>query len=107
MNDRNTNRAGAHAEPSPTFTGRLVGLCGKEGCGAGAEISGAVCRTAATADNGHAVQGHLYNYNGHRVIAMRSGARVPVEHVSPITEFANAVDLVPLPMRYHGGELPR
>ena len=40
------------------------------------------------------------------MIALKSGLRVPVEYVEPLTVFADAADLVPLAMRYHAGSLP-
>ena len=58
------------------------------------------------ADEGHVTQGHLYDFNGRAVIALKSGSRVPVEYVERVTVFADAADLVPLAMRYHGGSIP-
>ena len=54
-----------------------------------------------------AIQGCLYDFNGRAVIALKSGSHVPVEYVEPVTVFADAADLVPLAMRYHGNEVPR
>ena len=41
------------------------------------------------------------------MIALKSGSRVPVEYVEPVTVFADAADLVPLAMRYHMNEVPQ
>ena len=57
-----------------------------------------------------AQQGHLYEYQGERVIAMNSGRFVRVRPI--IGEWLGDVDVVeaeeltPLPMRYFYDELP-
>ena len=60
-------------------------------------------QSAANAEGSHVKQGCLYDFNGRAVIALKSGTRVPVEYVEPVTVFADAADLVPLAMRYFHG----
>lgn len=57
-------------------------------------------------------QGHKYSYFGLAVIAMESGVRVKVRQLWPDAhwlgpEMTAHIDwLKPLPMKYHGGEVP-
>lgn len=59
-----------------------------------------------------AVQGRKYSHGSKRVIALKSGRFVRVGVLTEgqpwFTSFflANARELSPLPMRYHGGQLP-
>lgn len=59
-----------------------------------------------------AVQGHLYRHEGRRVIAFESGSFVKVAPLMMDGDwfgepyFAMSRKLTPLPMRYHGGQLP-
>ena len=64
-------------------------------------------QSASNADRGNAQQGHLYDFNGRAVIALKTGSLVPVEYVEPLTVFADAADLVPLAMRYFGRDVTR
>lgn len=60
-------------------------------------------------------QGHKYAYRGWEVLALQSGDGLvkvaPIDHSQPYPlghpEFANAGDLVPQPMAYFHGELPK
>lgn len=57
-------------------------------------------------------QGHKYSYFGLAVIAMESGSRVKVRQLWPDAPWlgaemtADAEWLKPLPMKYHGCEVP-
>ena len=61
-------------------------------------------------------QGHLYAYRHQRVIAVQSNpgrgtvrcVRIEPTHPSGMgpTFWATATELVPLPMKYHGGQIP-
>lgn len=59
-----------------------------------------------------AVQGRKYSHGSKRVIALKSGRFVRVGVLTEgqpwftSTFLANARELSPLPMRYHGGQLP-
>ena len=107
MNDRSTNRVGAPGDATAPAMQDMDGLHGVESGSVGAQVPADVCSPAATADRGHVTQGHLYDFNGRAVIALKSGSRVPVEYVEPLTVFADAVDLVPLAMRYFGRDVTR
>lgn len=107
MNDRSTNRAGAPCDATAPAMQDVDGIRGMEGVSTGAQVPGDVCGVAEYVGRGRAIQGRLYDFRGRAVIALKSGSRVPVEFVEPVTVFADAADLVPLAMRYHGGELPR
>ena len=107
MNDRTANRAGALDGAAGPAMQDVDGLRGMESGSTGAQVPGDVCGVAATAGGSHVTQGHLYDFNGRAVIALKSGSRVPVEYVEPVTVFADAVDLVPLAMRYFGKDVTR
>lgn len=69
----------------------------------------------ARSDRGcsEARQGHLYDHNGNDVIALSSGAIARVVYIDPTWEWCSppfhvdATELVPLPMKYYHGEIPR
>jgi hypothetical protein len=58
-------------------------------------------------------QGHRYNLGGSSVIALNSGPQARVMHFRPgepwhgLVEVANADQLVPEPMKYFHGEVPK
>lgn len=57
-------------------------------------------------------QGHKYDYFGVPVLAMESGERVKVREIQQDATWlgaemiAHADWLKPMPMKYHGGEVP-
>jgi hypothetical protein len=59
-----------------------------------------------------ASQGHLYHWRGNPVIAMEGGSFPRVVHIDPAWQWCSppfnvqAADLVPMPMRYYGGNVP-
>lgn len=61
-----------------------------------------------------AKQGHRYQHHGWEVLALETGAGLvkvaPLDDSQPyplgLATYAQATELVPLPMRYFGGELP-
>ena len=107
MNDRSTNRTGAPGDATAPAVQDVDGLREVESCSTGAQVPADVCGVAAPAGSRIARQGHLYDFNGRAVIALKSGSRVPVEYVEPLTVFADAADLVPLAMRYFGRDVTR
>ena len=60
-----------------------------------------------------AVQSHCYEFEGVEVMAMESGSIVHVREITPdegwglgVRQLVPASMLIPLPMKYFGGQIP-
>lgn len=91
--------------------------CGMEalrvGEGKAAVALPGACGSAEAAGGNDAVAGHKYRWQEVDVICLRGGQRARVVIIPDVGIWyggpfeVHAADLVALPMRYHGGEVPR
>ena len=67
----------------------------------------------ASKDTQRAQQGHRYHLNGKNVLALESGLRVRVLFFDPENPWFNKIvkafssELIPQPMKYFHGEIPK